>query len=579
MKQQNIFVILIGVIVLVIVGVGGYLLGKGQWASTTKTTGANVNANVEESDVTNENTEAEEEEISAEESELTNENEAAEEETEETDVEAATAGITWLDPPQQLSDLQLFQVPEEGIKYYRIATLDDGGEMIYSEEQSLGLIVNRFRKNVEGNYFWLQNHSEYPQEQAQEALAEGVEIDAQTSYPELVAPQELMVNQLSLQQRSWLSFISMRLYKDVTIDGGSIALFGSTTSGDVYVKTLPVETEIDNGSVNEKVYFLKLADTSIETYTVSTPMLADDGSLIATLNTNGKSFEGKTFSAGFVLGACGASGDQYATVSGKDLVAIGETEAGMLYTITDQDSSILKNAYESYKVGRDFEGSTTTILTYEEFVSKQPLFLWVDAMGDNHVFMDTDFAPLVECGKPVIYLYPERTTKVSVIVGAEVTESEPEYEHGWNVLAKPNGELTLTNGEVFGSLYWEGKGYGRYPRVEAGRVVATENIEQELRNDLATLGLTDNEAQDFLDFWLPRMPTIPYVRLTWFETAEMNRLAPLRISPRPDSVIRIFLDFAGQETPTTTLPQQHLTALPRNGFTVVEWGGLLLGEQ
>ena len=57
----------------------------------------------------------------------------------------------------------------------------------------------------------------------------------------------------------------------------------------------------------------------------------------------------------------------------------------------------------------------------------------------------------------------------------------------------------------------------------------------------------------------------------------MNDLAPLSISPKPDTVKRVFLDFAGQNTPATDLAPQQLKGFMRTGFTVVEWGGLLLG--
>ena len=84
--------------------------------------------------------------------------------------------------------------------------------------------------------------------------------------------------------------------------------------------------------------------------------------------------------------------------------------------------------------------------------------------------------------------------------------------------------------------------------------------------------------KDFLEFWMPRMPTTSYVRLSWLNTEQMNQLAPLHITPRPDTMIRVFLDFSGQATADTTLTPQTLTSIPRDGFTVIEWGGLLLGQ-
>jgi len=75
------------------------------------------------------------------------------------------------------------------------------------------------------------------------------------------------------------------------------------------------------------------------------------------------------------------------------------------------------------------------------------------------------------------------------------------------------------------------------------------------------------------------MPATPYIRLSWLGTEEMNQLAPLHIFPKPNTLIRIFLDFAGQNTPEANIKPQNLSGISREGFTVVEWGGLLIEKQ
>ena len=74
-------------------------------------------------------------------------------------------------------------------------------------------------------------------------------------------------------------------------------------------------------------------------------------------------------------------------------------------------------------------------------------------------------------------------------------------------------------------------------------------------------------------FWESKIPEKPYIRLTWFGTAVMERLAPLKVSPQPDTILRVFLDMDGFDQ-KPTLPAQTLTNTKRSGFTVVEWGGL-----
>jgi hypothetical protein len=107
--------------------------------------------------------------------------------------------------------------------------------------------------------------------------------------------------------------------------------------------------------------------------------------------------------------------------------------------------------------------------------------------------------------------------------------------------------------------------------VKHADVVAT------MRTQLGQQGLEQNEINDFVDYWKDRIPEQPYVRLTWFNTDQMNELAPLSITPKPTTTIRVFLDMAGFDKPFV-MPAQHFSAPERKGFTAVEWGGLSLSK-
>ena len=155
-----------------------------------------------------------------------------------------------------------------------------------------------------------------------------------------------------------------------------------------------------------------------------------------------------------------------------------------------------------------------------------------------------------------------------------MTISKPLYTvNGWqNVWAEPSGQLSYA-GKSYESLFWEGQGYGDYPVVRSGTVVKRADAAKTMRRQLAQQGLNGKEISDFMDFWTPKIPQRSYIRLTWFGTDEMNRLAPLSVTPTPQTTIRVFLDMSGQDRPFS-LPAQQLHPTIRKGFTVVEWGGL-----
>ena len=184
-------------------------------------------------------------------------------------------------------------------------------------------------------------------------------------------------------------------------------------------------------------------------------------------------------------------------------------------------------------------------------------------------------SPYTNMRKPIIYLYPEQETKVSVTLGYPelLTTVYPEYNNGWNVIARPDGSLTdLATGRNLYALYWEGKAKNK-PALDEGFVVAGKDSAKFLEEKLARLGLNEREAEEFIVYWLPKLESSPY-NLIRFETKnEIEANMPLTVSPKPDTTIRVMMDFLPLETPIN-IPEQSLPETPeRNGFTVVEWGG------
>lgn len=274
---------------------------------------------------------------------------------------------------------------------------------------------------------------------------------------------------------------------------------------------------------------------------------------------------------------CG-SADGYAVTKNlqqDQLTLVGNVAGKNLYLLPDS-SALLQELYKAYIGFKDsISDKTLGNLSVEQFQNAHAVVVSSNAYGELEIYERSDIFYIGGCGKPVIYLYPQQTTTVDVQVGADVKKSDPLYTpNGWQqVRAEASGQLTY-QGRPYSSLYWEGFGRGPYPSIISGSVVRTKDTAAVIRHQLVEQGLKSNEINDFMDFWQPKLPTTPYVRLSWLSTAEMNNLAPLDINPKPNTLIRVFLDFEGLDQPIRISPQR-LNAPVRQGFTVVEWGGLL----
>lgn len=179
-------------------------------------------------------------------------------------------------------------------------------------------------------------------------------------------------------------------------------------------------------------------------------------------------------------------------------------------------------------------------------------------------------------GKPVIYLYPTHDEQVNVKLSyaAGFSKTVPSYnsQTGWQVVARPNGILTnLANGKTYPYLYWEGKPAPFDFDMTEGFVVKGSQTDAFLQTQLSAMGLNQNETSAFIAYWLPKMNASPY-NLIHFAGSDYTSYAKLTVSPKPDSLLRVFMAFEPLQVPVKVSPQSF-PVFQRNGFTVVEWGG------
>ncbi len=292
--------------------------------------------------------------------------------------------------------------------------------------------------------------------------------------------------------------------------------------------------------------------------------------------TNGQKENGTDYDSTRNTGCGVRSGVNVLTeVNKNNLEKIGTADDGSnIFRYKNIDYT---ESYKNYIGYLGATGSSSSVITYEKFIAKNPFIIMRDGFGRYIEFQKSEFfVSLAECGKPVIYLYPKTETKVNVQVkpNGGLTKVDPFYPtNGWLVNAKPNGELTNTDGQNYPYLFWEGKAYDMKVSTD-GFVLKKENIKRDMTKLLLRLGLNEKEISDFLEFWQVKMEIKPYVFVTFVSQTEFDRVAPMNVTPRPDKTIRVFMDYQPLDNSFNVRPLKIKTPT-RTGFTVVEWGGRL----
>ena len=184
-----------------------------------------------------------------------------------------------------------------------------------------------------------------------------------------------------------------------------------------------------------------------------------------------------------------------------------------------------------------------------------------------------EFVMFATVDKPIIYLYPEKEEKVKVKFKDKklLTHTYPKYNDEWNVIASPDGTLIDENNKKYYALYYEAK-YNLKIDKNTGFCIKGQETAQFLEEKLEMLGLNYKEKEEFIVYWLPKLEENKYNYIYFMINQEVNDTMELEITPKPDTLIRVWMVYKPLNKEIEVKPQQ-LTEAKRNGFTVVEWGG------
>lgn len=180
--------------------------------------------------------------------------------------------------------------------------------------------------------------------------------------------------------------------------------------------------------------------------------------------------------------------------------------------------------------------------------------------------------------KPNIYLYPESRQDVSVVLldSNQITVSIPEYSYdGWKVTAGPDGRLTDAYGNEYGYLFYESEIPDYSFRYKNAFYLPAEEREETFDRILALYGLNETETEDFKEYWCSRLEE----GRDYYMYPQLNEvcdlISPLKITPEPDSVLRLWFVYKEADGRNPDITEPETECFVRNGFTVVEWGGMV----
>ena len=176
--------------------------------------------------------------------------------------------------------------------------------------------------------------------------------------------------------------------------------------------------------------------------------------------------------------------------------------------------------------------------------------------------------------KPIMYIYPTEEMDLTVKLKNNnlLTHTYPKYNDAWNIHVKTNGEIYDYNtNRSYYALYWEAIDNTKINTNE-GFVVEGKNTIKFLEDKLEYLGLNKMEINEFIVYWIDKLENNKYNYIRFRNINEVNNYMPLEFSKKPDTLIRIIMDYKPLKE-KINVKEQVLEKNTRSGFTVVEWGG------
>ncbi len=184
-----------------------------------------------------------------------------------------------------------------------------------------------------------------------------------------------------------------------------------------------------------------------------------------------------------------------------------------------------------------------------------------------------EFGPILK--KPNIYLYPESDLYLSVRIrfplGGEITQSDPEYYGGWDIFVDTEGMIN----HQYSYLFYECDIPDVFQRTE-GWIIEQNDLTEFFQSNMEEYGFIEEEIQDFLEYWIPILDAKSYYEIFPQSKEILDQVVRLEFSHQPESILRLSYLINGTDKPGSSLKTPDTIRFTRRGFSVVEWGGIVL---
>ncbi len=179
--------------------------------------------------------------------------------------------------------------------------------------------------------------------------------------------------------------------------------------------------------------------------------------------------------------------------------------------------------------------------------------------------------------KPNIYIYNDKDIDVNVRIEpyAFITESIPLYDQdkGWHAMVR-NGSINGRNDYLFYEARIPDAGLQR----EEGFIIHGDTRREDMEKMLARYGFNLVEKDDFLEYWISKLSNQRDYVFFPQENDILEDIMPLAVAPQPDAIFRIWFlieEMDGDKAFTVITDTEKIA---RQGYTVVEWGGIMAGD-